>query len=113
VTEQESEVRTLSEEADRGIDDSVERLERRQVTSRRFSHGAVPLIGATCADLRQQILLVLEEQVDGRCRESRQVGNLAERPVSDTVFAEDDLGRVEDLSSILFSTSGAPLCATV
>src|SRR3984957_20722433 len=68
------------------------------------------LVAAPGQYLGDEVLLAVEELVD-RCRRvARQVGDSSQRAGPESVFAEDPVGGVEDLASVLGAAGGAPLC---
>jgi len=113
VTDEPTEVRTGFEECPRDVDDSVELVERRKINLRDCLERGDQLGASAGERLRQQVLLVLEEQIDRRRGEAGEKGDLSQRPVPHSMLAEHPLSGVEDLCPILRPTSGPSLGAEI
>ena len=91
-------MRMGSEETDLEVDEAVELIPR---ADRRVVQDGLELrdelFTATHEDLAEQIVLVLEERIDGADGELRQLGDLLQRRLMKALATEDLLGRIEQL----------------
>src|SRR5690606_30023701 len=95
--EEAAEVRALTEPTDLEVDEPVELLDRRAVGLEHLADAGHELLAPAQEDLPEQVVLALEERVDGPDRELRQLGDLLEGRRVEALAAEDLLGRVEQL----------------
>ena len=94
---QATEVRVAAEEADFVVDQAVELGQRVVARLGRILHPRHELRSPPGEDVEEEIVLVLEEGVDGPDRELGQLGDLLQRRVVEALGPEDLLGGIQEL----------------
>jgi predicted ester cyclase len=79
------------------VDDEMETSQRGSLAGCGTFQASEVFVGAAVEGFGDQVLLAVEELVDGRGRVSGQLGDPAQRAVAQTVLAEDSLGGIEDV----------------
>jgi hypothetical protein len=112
VAHQEPKVRSFAKERDSVIDEDVKPFERGEVGRGRGSYDGQELVASSRQRLAQEMLLVLEEDVDGRRRESSLIRDFAQGPIVYPPRTEYLLGCVENVDPVLLGL-GLPMRASL